>query len=118
MTSLVEDRRGKPIAGTPFYVTYLYPVIYTGTQGGGPDEYLASSDPNEANVYEIKVAPSGANVVTAWYTPIHNIPALSAFALIDVAKRLSSGEDINLAVASWPGTQDRLRIKITVLYTV
>jgi hypothetical protein len=23
MTSLVEDRRGKPIAGTPFYVTYL-----------------------------------------------------------------------------------------------
>lgn len=98
------------------HVATMAPVIYAGAgSGGGPGEYIASSDPNVANQYELNV-PGAKTIFAAFYQPLHNIPDMSKFALVDVTPHSAPG-DILLSVASWPGYNGRVRIKITILYS-
>ncbi len=91
------------------------PVVFTGTAGGGADEYHGSNDPNvpEDHIIDVTI-PAGSEIVEAWYTPIHAIANLSAFALIDVNKH--NDRQVKLSVAGTTGSDSRLRIKIHVLY--
>jgi len=95
-------------------VTRITPVIYSGKAGGSGD-YAASDNPNAPMQYKVRVdIPAGARIVNAWYSPLHNIPGMLAFALIDVEPFNST--DICLKVAAFPKMSARMRIAINVLY--
>ncbi|WP_437631950.1 hypothetical protein [Sorangium sp. So ce854] len=95
-------------------IVELSPVIYCGTAGGGPNEYAASDNPNAGNEHILDVpVPAGHNIVEAWYAPLHNIPALNDFALVDVSKH--NDRQVRLTVGTWQGRNNRVRLKISVL---
>ena len=91
-------------------------VIYNGDGGGGPGEYAGSSKPGVINVHEIKVVPGG-KVVAAFYQPLDNVRMLKEFNYIDVTPHPTADDDVQLKVAGYAGSNERLMIRITVLYT-
>lgn len=94
-------------------VVEIAPVIYCGSAGGGNNEYPASSNPDNPNTYPLDVpVPDDYYIDEAWYAPFHNIPAIMDFALVDVTRH--SDRQVSLRVASWPGRESRVRIKICV----
>ena len=97
-------------------IVQLNEVIYSG-DSGTLGEYRASDRPNDPRSHTINVAdiPEGASILTAWYTPIHNVPAINAFAYINVEKE--NDKQVKLSLASFPGIEGRLRILIHVLYS-
>jgi hypothetical protein len=91
------------------------PVIYTGTSGGGDDEYHGSNDPDTPAHHIIDAPiPPGAQIIEAWYTPFHAVFNLVGFSWIDVDRHNST--QIRLAVAGVAGSNTRMRIKVHVLY--
>jgi hypothetical protein len=95
-------------------VARITPVIFCG-QAGGYGEYEASNDPNAPRSHIVPVnIPTGARIVNAWYSPLHNIPGMLAFALIDVEPH--NNTDICLKVAAFPNIPSRMRIAVNVLY--
>lgn len=105
-------------AVTSIGVGQYNPVIYTGTSGGGANEFAASNDPNNPNSHDLPLGkfniPAGATVVHAWYTAFHNIGALNTFAWIDLVTTTNS---VTLRIAGYRNQQSRLRIQIHVLYS-
>ena len=95
-------------------VTRITPVIYCG-KAGVSGEYAASDNPNAPMQYKVPVdIPAGARIVNAWYSPLHNIPGMLAFALIDVEPH--DNTHICLKVAAFPNSSSRMRIAVNVLY--
>ena len=95
-------------------VTRITPVIYCG-KDGGPGEYFASEKPNAPMQWKVRVdIPAGARIVNAWYSPLHNIPGMLAFALIDVEPH--DHTHICLKLAAFPNSRARMRIAVNVLY--
>jgi hypothetical protein len=95
-------------------IAKLTPVIFSGTAGKG-GEYHAPADPNKPAEYILDTKiPADTKIVGAWYTPLHNIPAINAFGLIDVERH--NDTQIKLLVAAFPNINARLRIAIHVLY--
>lgn len=95
-------------------VTRIAPVIYCG-KAGGPGEYFASDNPNAPMKWKVRVnIPAGARIMSAWYSPLHNIPGMLAFALIDVEPH--DNTHICLKVAAFPNISARMRIAVNVLY--
>jgi len=95
-------------------IVKLTPVIFSGT-AGKVGEHHAPADPNKPAEYILDTGiPAGTKIVGAWYKPLHNIPALNAFGLIDVERH--SDTQIKLLVAAFPNINARLRIAIDVLY--
>jgi hypothetical protein len=95
-------------------VTRITPVIYCGGVGVS-GEYAASNNPNEPMRYKIRVdLPPGARILNAWYSPLHNLSGMLAFALIDVEPY--DNTDICLKVAAFPTSNARMRIAVNVLY--
>jgi hypothetical protein len=90
------------------------PVVFRGAAGGA-GEYHGSNNPNapENHIIDVPI-PAGTRILEAWYSPFHNIAALSAFAWIDVNKH--NDTQVLLSVAGYVGSNNRLRIKIHVLY--
>ncbi len=109
-------KMAKMTAGRAVHMAVGYPVVYTGNAGGGPNEYNASNNPDAANTHLLHIGlPKGARVIGAWYVPNHNIPALSAFARIQLGA--TSGEDdVELYLAGFGNSNQRLRIQVFVLY--
>lgn len=98
-------------------ISEITPVIYTGNAGDPSFEYRASDNPNVPQTYIIDPQiPPGARVIEAWYTPFHNIAALSAFAWIDVNVNPQNPKQLILSIAGYPGSNNRLRIKIHTLW--
>ena len=93
----------------------LSPVIFTGNAGGA-GEYHASNNPDAPENHIIEAGiPAGAQIVEAWYAPLHNIAALSSFAWIDVKRH--NNTQVSLSIAGYNGSSnERLRIRITILY--
>ncbi|PCC67832.1 hypothetical protein SAMN02745121_07869 [Nannocystis exedens] len=90
------------------------PVIFSGTAGGA-GEYHASNDPDRPEEHIIDAGiPAGARIVEAWYTAFHNIGALVTFALIDVNRH--NDRQVRLSAASYVNQNQRIRLKIHVLY--
>lgn len=95
-------------------IVELAPVIYCGYCGGGSNEFAASYNPDVPNQHILDVpVPAGYKVEEAWYAPFHNIPAINDFALVDVGKH--GDRQVSLSLGTWPGKNNRVRIKITVL---
>src|SRR5208282_3210839 len=88
-------------------VARITPVIYCG-KAGASGEYAASADPNAPLCYKVHVdIPASARIVNAWYSPLHNIPGMLAFALIDVEPH--DNTHIRLKVAAFPNISARMR---------
>lgn len=97
-------------------VTRITPVIYCG-KDGGDGEYCASEKPNAPMQWKVPVdIPAGARIVSVWYSPLHNIPGMLAFSLIDVEPHKDSNTHICLKVAAFPNSRARMRIAVNVLY--
>ena len=93
----------------------LTPVIYYG-QAGGAGEYHAPNDPDNPASHIIDVTlPTTAEIIAAWYTPLHNIFGVLGFAFIDVEKH--NAQQVFLKVGAYKGAQTRARIAIQVLYS-
>jgi hypothetical protein len=96
-------------------IVKLTPVIFSG-DAGRAGEYHASNNPNQPESHILDTAiPKGTKIIGAWYTPLHNIPALNAFALIDVERH--NDTQVKLNIAGFPKISARLRIAVYVLYT-
>ena len=105
-----SDLKGKEQLGA----AKIAPVICCGKEGT-PDDYRASDDPNAPSSHIVPVEiPAGARIINAWYSPLHNIRGMLAFALIDVEPY--DDTHICLKVAAFPNANSVLRIAINVLY--
>ena len=99
-------------------VVSLTPVVFTEGQGSpGPDELLAPA--GRVAVYELPVTGLRGEalgpVVGAWHTPVDNLPALGAFARLDVLPSPRNPAGVQLSASGVPGQQGRIRLRITVL---
>jgi hypothetical protein len=95
-------------------ISELAPVIYCGTAGGA-GEYPASDGGAPLQHILDGGVPANGTVVEAWYAPYDNIAALPNFSQIDVRKY--NDKQVQLGIAAYSGKNDRIRLRITVLYT-
>src|SRR5688500_7606295 len=96
-------------------VKEFMPVVYTGTSGGGPEEYHGANDPDSPAHHIIDVElPPGARIIEAWYTPFHAITNMAGFNWLDVDRH--NDRQVRLAVAGVAISNTRMRIKVHVLY--
>lgn len=95
---------------------YLYPVIYTGTAGGGANEYNA---PPGGATYDLSLTsqiPPGARILGAWYELNGRISSLQEFYAIDV--NIAGERTISLSVTgNPPPSNERMRIRISVMWS-
>ncbi len=94
----------------------LYPVLYCGGAGGGPDEYPINAGPSAEHwLLEVPSPPDGAKIYDVRYEPYDNIIGMNSFASMLVEKV----DDRHIAVAAraYPFCAGaRVRLKITVSY--
>jgi hypothetical protein len=93
-----------------------FPVIFTGAgAGGGPNEFFAT--PITPSMYILDISlPAGAQIRTAFYTPLDNIRDFEKFALVDVRRR--NNTQVELVCSSYPNAIGRIRLKIIALAEV
>ena len=95
---------------------YLFPVLYTGTNGGGVNEYNAPPNGATYNLSLTSAIPAGGRIISAWYQPVDRITALGEFYNIDV--NIAGERTLNLTVTgNPPPSNERMRIKIYVMWS-
>jgi len=100
----------------PINFVLLYPVLYTGTNGGGENEYNAPPGGATYNFSLTSEIPPGGKIINVWYVPQGSYGALNQFSYIDA--RLAGERSFNLAViGNPPPSSARVRIKIYVMWS-
>ncbi len=100
----------------PINFVLLYPVLYTGTNGGGENEYSAPPGGATYNFSLTSEIPPGGKIINVWYVPQGSYGDLNQFSYIDA--RLAGERSFNLAViGNPPPSYARVRIKIYVMWS-
>ncbi len=87
------------------------PVLFTGTDGGGSNEFAFTNLPNGPNTVTVPIngmRPS-ETVIGAWYSPLDNISDLTQFATIQVSP---NGREVNISAHGYENSAARVRVTL------